>query len=213
LGTKGRFADGRIELDAAVVYIDWQDVQSPITILVPPNNTPAASVINGESASGAGADLSVSLRPLDRLTMGFSVGWNDLTMDSDLLTRGLVLFRKGERLNLSSEMTAGASIDYDLPLGASGITGRFSASANYASARSYRALVGTTISVKEGDPILIARTSLAVEWPSRWAASLYVENLNNEEGSPARQPFAPAVTDWDTRVRPRTIGMQLEYRY
>jgi hypothetical protein len=46
-----------------------------------------------------------------------------------------------------------------------------------------------------------------VRAPSRWNASLFVDNVGDENGSAIRSPLG--VPAWSTRVRPRTMGLQL----
>src|SRR4029077_10134370 len=102
--------------------------------------------------------------------------WNDLRLDSDVLSSGLPLFEKGDRLSLSPEFIAGASADYAFPFGASGLRGRLSASANYTSAQEQRTiLIG--VQVGRGDPMLIARMSASLDLPDNWTATLFVDNV------------------------------------
>ena len=62
-----------------------------------------------------------------------------------------------------------------------------------------------------GDDMIVGRTSLSVDSPDHWSAMLFVDNVNNERGAPQRQ--ALPFRDWDLRIRPRTIGLQLEYQF
>jgi len=57
---------------------------------------------------------------------------------------------------------------------------------------------------------LIARTSFALISPYRWTATLFVDNINNDH---AGLPSGDAVPSWDTQVRPRTMGLQVDYHY
>jgi iron complex outermembrane recepter protein len=72
-------------------------------------------------------------------------------------------------------------------------------------------LVGTTLRIQRGEALTIGRTSFSIDSPDHWTTTLYVENVNNERGSPlvTYQTFR----DWDARVRPRTFGAQIEYRF
>jgi hypothetical protein len=63
-----------------------------------------------------------------------------------------------------------------------------------------------------GDSLLVGRFSAALESANHWTASLFIDNFNNEDGAVARNVILP-IPDWSPRVRPRTIGVQLEYRY
>jgi iron complex outermembrane recepter protein len=208
LGAKGAVLDGRLSFDAAVYYIDWQDVQQPVTIDI--NGVPTSVLINGESASGMGVDFALTTQPFDGLELGINLGWNDLAVDADVFSSGAVLFDKGDRLNSSPEYTAGALANYGFALG--GLEARFTASANYTSKQATRTIIGERQAVETADPILIARTAFSIETPSRWTATLFVDNINNERGTPVR-PLALGVPEWAQRVRPRTTGVQLEYRF
>jgi len=109
---------------------DWQDLQQ--TVNVPDPDVPGSgfsAVINGPSASGTGIDFALMTAPADSLELSLNLGWNDLTMDDDVLSGGVVLFNEGDRLNQSPEWTAGASTDYRFPVGRNGLEAWFSASA------------------------------------------------------------------------------------
>jgi hypothetical protein len=123
---------------------------------------------------------------------------------------GLLLFEKGERLNASPEHTVSAWTEYVMPLGSSGFTGRFAASASYTSRRNYTSLLGASRVLLVGDSVLIGRSSLSLDAPSNWSATLFVDNINNESGAPT--PNA-SIAEWSSRLRPRTIGLQLDYRF
>lgn len=212
VGAKGSLFDGRVSFDTAVYYMDWQDVQQALTVTV--DGLPFTANVNGDSASGIGFDLGVTTEPVDGLELGVNFSWNYLSMDSDVFSEGALLFSKAERLNLSPEYTASAWADYVFPLGRNGFKGRFSASANYISEMDFRTIVAGDQSIAAGDPMLIARTSFSIDAPNNWVATVLIDNINNEQGSPVGFPFVPGViTDWDARVRPRTIGVQLEYHY
>jgi iron complex outermembrane recepter protein len=212
VGAKGSLATGKLSYDAALYYIDWRDVQQSLT--VPFNGLPFFASVNGVSASGAGFEFAIVARPVDRLELGVTLGWNDLAMDADVISDNTLLFAAGDRLNLSPEYTAGASMEYSFPLGGNGVEGRLSTSANYTSDMDVRTIVDGEQSIATGDPMLIARASFAIHAARNWIATLFVDNLNDEQGSPVRFPFLPGIdTDWNARVRPRTFGVQLEYRF
>lgn len=210
LGAKGSLWGGRVNFDTALYFIDWQDVQQPL--VVPFGGILVTALVNGESASGTGYEFAVTAEPVEGLELGVNFSWNDLAMDADVISSGVVLFDKGDRLNFSPEYTVGASADYVFPIGGAGFEGRFSASANYTSEQEHRTLRARVPRITVGDPMLIARTSFSVDAPDHWTATIFVDNVNNEQGTPIRQPFSLAV-DRDARVRPRTVGVQLECRF
>lgn len=209
LGAKGSLGSGLFSYDTAVFYIDWEDVQQSITVDV--NGLPTTVLVNGESASGAGFEFAFTAQPVDALNFGVSFSWNDLAIDGNTLSEGVLLFEKGDRLNYSPEYTVGASVDYSFPFGSSGLHGTFSVSGNYSSEQSERSIVGGAQAIGTGDSILIGRASLAVQARERWTALLFVDNFNDEDGPPIRTSLG--IPDWSQRLRPRTMGLQLEYRF
>lgn len=209
VGAKGRTSDGLLSFDAAVFYIDWEDVQQTLTVDF--GSVAVAALVNGESASGMGAELGVTLHPYDGLSIGLNGSWNDLTADSDLtsVANSIALFGKGDRLNFSPEYTAGATLDYRFAFGSSGYEGRFAGSGSYSSEQTYRNVLAGGVVVDVGEAMLIANTSFSIVSPHRWTVTLFVDNVGNEQ-DPGVGLFH--VPDWQQRTRPRTAGVQFEYQ-
>jgi iron complex outermembrane recepter protein len=207
LGIKGDLWDRRVSFDTSVYYIDWQGVQQTVTTNVGTAASPInlGTAINGSSASGLGVDFAVTTRPVSQLTLGVNLSWNDLTMDEDVVSGTAILFHKGDRLQLSPEYTVGTSGEYSMSLGSSGYKGNLAVSANYTSSQQLRSVTTVT----RGDNILIARASFAVVAPSHWELTLFVDNLTNDDGFPVKTILL--VPNWDLRVQPRTVGLQLDY--
>jgi iron complex outermembrane recepter protein len=207
IGSKGSFLDRRITFDAAFYYIDWRDVQQPLGI--PFKGVTIIAPVNGNAASGFGADFSVTARPVEPWQVALNFSWNDLGVDSNVISQGTLLFRKGDRLNYSPEYTLGASTQYVIPLGATGFKGRLSAATNYISEMDSRAITGDTLSVYAGNSILIDRASFSIDAPEHWSATLFADNINNAHGA----ELANQTPQWALRVRPRTLGVQVDYRF
>jgi outer membrane receptor protein involved in Fe transport len=219
VGAKGSLFGGRLEYDAAAYYIDWQDVQQTLGVLI--GTGVFTAVVNGQSASGPGLDFGVTVHPTESLILGATFSWNDLALDEDVLVPALravpppptvvnvLLFEKGERLNYSAKSTVGATADYVFSIGGGGLEGRFSASAQYSSKQENRTLSGTSVSINESDDTTIGRASFALSSPDRWTASLFCDNVNNERASPARS----SLDMYSMRLRPRTYGVQLEFGF
>jgi outer membrane receptor protein involved in Fe transport len=212
IGSKGSVWDNRLSFEVAVFYIDWQDIQQQLTIQAISGTGSAFTVsagVNGESASGLGAEFGLNFRPVEGLLLGANFGWNDLTMDADVFSGTTLVFKKGDRITNSPEYTAGVSADYTFPVGSRGYEAVVSTSASYVSLREARALIGGQSTVLVGDNILTARLNLGVNSPDGWSAALFVDNLTDEDGTPIPTPDAYG----HIRLRPRTIGLQLEYHY
>src|SRR3546814_15994791 len=108
-----------------------------------------------------------------------NIGWNDLTLDGDVLAGPFLLFDKGDRLNFSPDYTIGGSADYSFDIGQ--YHGTFYVSGNYTSRRSLHTFArGSVVSI--GDNLFIARTTFTVKAPHGGSAHLFVDHhgkLNN----------------------------------
>jgi iron complex outermembrane receptor protein len=211
IGFKGSLAGGRVTLDAAAYYIDWQDVQQVLTVNIGTPTTPinVTASINGESASGFGYEMSLAAQATDRLSLGLNFSWNDLGFDAPVYSDTVVLFKKGDRLNLSSEYTAGGYVNYAIPISGGKHEVLLGLSGSYISEQDNRIVVGDLL-VAEGDAMFIGRATVSLDLLDRWSATLFVDNVTDEDGSAVRSPFTP---NWNTHTRPRTVGAQFEYRF
>lgn len=206
VGAKGNLFANRVTFDAAVFYIDWQDVQQTLSVPYPEKEGAyIGAQINGISASGVGFEVALTARPVDAVSVGASVGWNDLTFDEAVLSGGGTRFEKGSRLPGSSEYTAAAFANYTFAI--RDWTAEISISGNYTTEQCVAGLsLGEILC---GDSLLTARTAFAVRGADHWTASLYADNLTDEGG--VAQPYI--TPEWSARPRPRTFGLQLEYRF
>ncbi|WP_161965934.1 TonB-dependent receptor [Steroidobacter cummioxidans] len=197
LGAKADALDGRLYFDSAVYYIKWDDVQQFQTVIV--QNVPYGLLRNIGAASGVGVDLSVASRPIEGVSLGLNLSWNDLKLDQDVTSiTGLL---KGSRLNYSSEYTAGIFAGYEFAIGSTGLRGSLSASANHISKQSYNGTAGDALSIV-GASFAIASAD------DQWTVTLLGDNLSNERGGP---PSMDGIAEWSARMRPRSIGLQIEY--
>ena len=209
LGAKGSLLDGRLQFDTAVFYLDWEDIQQGLSVAPGSNNPALTAILNTHSASGFGFEYSITLNPVERLTLTHSFSWNDLTFDSDEISGGVVVFAKGDRLGFSPEYTAGLSLDYDFPVGR-GFDVLTSLSANYTSAIESGRVAGVQMPELDGDSILISRASVMLSSPKNWSLTLFVDNLGDERGPTTRGTFPP--TWYALNTRPRTYGLQVEFQ-
>jgi hypothetical protein len=138
------------------------------------------------------------------------VSWNDLTMDADVISAGAVLFRNGDRLSLSPEYIAGVSAEYGFPLGRGNKQVRIWTGANYTSESAAHAIVAGQGVVFESDALLVGRAGISLD-NDHWIASFFIDNVTDEDG--VVQGAANLPRSFDTRLRPRTTGVQFEYRY
>ncbi|MEP7247104.1 MAG: TonB-dependent receptor [Gammaproteobacteria bacterium] len=215
VGAKGSLLNGMLAYEAATYFIQWKDVQQVLNVHLP-TGLDTAAVVNGSSASGLGAEFSLTLRPTDALELGASLSWNGLKFDSDVIDGlGTLLFSKGARLQASPKYTAGASAGYSFPLGGNGLKGKVELSGNYKSKQDFYSFLAAPYHVYGDSRFNGGRLSFITEMRSRWSVSAFMDNLTNTYHSenPILQDNVPADVEWRGRSRPRTIGVQLEYRY
>lgn len=207
VGTKGTLLDGGLTFDIAVYYIDWKDIQQNLNVNV--GGVVYAATVNGSGASGLGIDLGVNARPVRGVNIGGTFSWNGLDLDDPVVTQTaggpITVYGRGDRLAFSPEYTASGYVDVDFPLGA--LEGKVSGSINYRSELPAKVLSAGVVRTFISDAPLTAQASLAITTPSNWTVRLFAENITNWNG--VLQPTTEAGT-LQHRLRPRTIGLQLE---
>jgi outer membrane receptor protein involved in Fe transport len=124
---------------------------------------------------------------------------------------GSLLFPAGARLDASPAYTAGATAQYDFPLGTHGWTGNFSLDGRYTSEETSTRTSTTSLLpiVLEGNVITTADVSLSINSPTHWRWMLYCNNVGNNR----RIPRASSTPYESLSMRPRTIGVQLNYDF
>jgi iron complex outermembrane receptor protein len=212
VGTKGNLFDDKVSFDLAVYYMKWKDIQQTLGIPLPGSTAFIVASVNGQSASGVGVDFAVTARPIEHLTVGVNLSWNGLSEDADVLSGGQVLFPSGTRIDDSPAYTAGLNAQYDIPFGSTGWAGELGATARYTSHQTTTsASNGSALppTVLESDTITTARTSFTLVAPTHWRVMVYCDNVGNN----TRVPLANTTPFTDISQRPRTTGMQVDYRY
>jgi len=209
IGAKGDLLDRKISYDAAVYYLKWRDIIGEFEVPFFPGSPQGTTAqINGTSASGVGFDLAITARPLEGLDIGVTGNWNNLSYDTDVPALNQTLFMKGDRLNYSPEYTVGAFSHYHFPIGGTGYSGTFAASANYIAKQYIHNSFGSVF-INYGTSQTSVRTSFALASPHGWTATAFVDNLTNNH--PDIPNIFSTLTTYDPRVRPRTIGLQIDY--
>ena len=208
IGAKGNLFGTIVDYNAAVFYIDWKKVQQVVDTPVG-NGTYVGAIVNGASASGVGAEGSLFVHLDQALRVGGTFSWNDITLDEDIYSNGVLLFNKGQRLNYSPKYTVSGSADYTLPLGGSGDTATWGTSLNYTSRQVTTALRGASRVIVPGDNMFTLNTRLSFTSANhKWTASVFANNLTDNNGSPVK---SVSTRYFDMRVQPRTVGVQFEF--
>ena len=198
LGQKGKFANGRLTLDADVFYIDWRDVQ---TI----HNLPCTYYYaeNQGRIKSRGLELEAKMRVTNELTLGLSGSFTDATANGPIPNVGAI---DGDRTPFFPRVIAAVNASYSIPLPG----GKLLTSADY----TWRSSAYTQFSpedpqYREIPASKILNTSIGYD-TGRWSVSVYGTNLTNDEevSAVAANTYGPVQPgDVWFRGRPRTIGV------
>lgn len=108
-GFKGLFLDQRLQLDMAVFYVKWLDIQIPT---ISPQGIDYAG--NGGTASSQGVELTTSYQVAQGLRLNATLAYTNAHLDEDALAVG---GRSGDRLPEAPVWTGSLTADYSRPVG------------------------------------------------------------------------------------------------
>jgi iron complex outermembrane receptor protein len=198
VGAKGTFADGRASLEGAVYYNDWDDVQ--VVVVVDPVFGVAA-LVNGGKARSVGAELAFAMSPIDGLDLRLGAGYVDAQYSDDVAGTPI---QDGDRIVGVPETTVSASATWRWSL-TSSLTGFAYGGAQYTSDRT-----DVASGALPSDSMTRLDARLGIEG-RQWGAYLFSDNLTDEDGAvDVRLLGADGPA---TRLRPRTIGLNLRYSF
>ena len=206
LGMKSLFADGKLLLEGALFYSDWEGVAVRVPITPEING-----LINSDGTKTRGIEASVTYNPINALSLSFSGSYVDAEYSADV--PGTPLFKGTPTYNVP-KTSLNATAAYGWDIGAR-LRGTASTQLRHDSARETALTAGTP-----GDAITQLNARVGIESPSGWAAYLYASNLTNEDG--AINARGPSEYDFDqnfvrfgpaNRPQPRTYGVLFRYDY
>lgn len=209
LGSKNRFADGRVQLNSSVFWIDWKQIQQS----VPLPSCGSKFIANLGAATSKGADLQAQFYPLRSLGIDISAGYTDATYNQTVDGGGTsIIAEKGDPIGVP-KWGATLSSQYDFYI------------AGYKSfARFDYQFIGTGPQqdprVYGYDPALFPtqqtrqlslRTGFTV---ADLELSLFMDNVTNDEPILSRGHdtlSSPIFTSYS--YRPRTTGLTAIFRF
>jgi iron complex outermembrane recepter protein len=234
LGLRSQWADGRLTLNGALYYIDWQDPQLASATV----NGSQPITKNGEGAETSGIEISLDASLTDRLNLGFSYSHSraELTDVAPDLVRcfeppgfgpcaadEFIDGQPGDRLPGSPEDQATLYFGYDWSLGAG-----WDLTLNYGI--SAIGDVITTTGLRGGGETLggfSLHHASAMFTGGPWQITVYAQNLLDKyavTGIRSRSSFVQTVTDENgdpvhvraygqQMVRPRELGIGFSYAF
>ena len=209
LGIKTDLFDGELRLDAAVFFIDWEDIQLLVTDVV--DDVPVSGNGNGGTAESQGVEWAATWLPSDHLTIQWTGAYTEaeLTSDTDPAVGGL----DGDPLPFAPEWSTAIDIDYEWEV--------FTDATAYVGG-GWRFIdeLATNFDPQVELPsydVIDLRAGVDFE---RFSVELFAKNVTDEYalvsfgGFPITPQMTPGLLNGAAAVlRPRTIGLVLSTRF
>ncbi len=195
IGTKGTLADGSVELEADVFYNHWSNIQ---TLVFPAPRVGA--LVNGGPARTQGFETSLAWMPVAGLRLQLAGSYVNAKYLEDVANTNI---HDGDRIPHVPKFTLSASANYRWAL-TEGLEGLVRADFAHASERT-----DTVNLAVPSDAVNSINLRLGLEGRA-WGAYLSAENLTDEDKA---IDAAQSGNLGQARLRPRTLGLQLRYKY
>jgi iron complex outermembrane receptor protein len=210
---KSSLFDRRIVFDAAAFYNDYKDMQ--VFVLVPPvaggTGLPVDVLDNAKKAHTDGLDLQLTARPIAALTATIQAGVLQTKLDSYVSNRDPSQpDYSGNQLPLSPHLSASIVVDYRRPVAGGVLDAQVSA--NYKGHAFFD--ISNSPYIDQG-AYWIENIRLAYAFSKeRFEVAAFVHNLSGEtyyvDKFDLTNPFGFVQ---GVVGQPRTIGLELNYRY
>jgi outer membrane receptor protein involved in Fe transport len=215
LGVKSRLADGRVILNGAVYYLDWQDVQAVVQSDKAGAFGQGFFTTNAPDLEAKGLELELVTQDLffDGLYAAFTYSYNDNEWqeDAQLFPGTRVNIRKGDSLRRTPKNSWSMDLGYDFEFG-NGTDGFVRANYWHKDSTTTFGFDGNdgNVDVPAQDVI---NFSVGAVWPT-WQLRFYVDNVTDERpwlnvfsGNRAGLPGDDAAVRANT-IRSRTYGLE-----
>jgi iron complex outermembrane receptor protein len=200
IGGRGQLFDGRVFVDGAIYYTDYDDVQVAIA------ENGYARTTNVDSASGPGADLAVSVNITEAVKFSLTAGYVDREYDKvDSSNPANVV--EGDSSQYTPKYTAAASLDYGFDWSSS-LKGMARVDMSYADKFSVFLRTFPMQPVIETDPLTYLNLRIGM-MAENWQVVLSADNLLDEKD----QVFPGGAFLLDTYSRPRTLSVKMDYNF
>ena len=200
IGGRGEFFDGRVYVDGAIYYTDYDDVQVAIV------EAGRARTTNVDSASGTGVDLAVRVNLTDALTFNMTAGYVGREYDKVDITAPANV-AEGDDSQYTPEHTASASLAYDFNWN-SNLAGMARLDLSHADGFSVYLRTFPLQPVLDTDSLTYLSFRVGAS-TDKWQLVLSADNLLDEDD----QVFPGGAFALDTYPRPRTVSVKMDYYF
>jgi outer membrane receptor protein involved in Fe transport len=202
LGAKTLLSDNRVQLNGAIFFVDWSDIQQFNRLQCGFQFTQ-----NAGAAESKGFELELMAAPSDGLTLSLGVGYTDAEITD---SGGVSGVSEGDKVQGVPDWTINGSAQYLWPL-SSGWEGLVRGDFNFYG-DSYSANNGEQ-RLRESWSALNLRAGMVNE---KWDVILFVDNVTDERANLADSRSIAAETPGRQRLvvnRPRTFGIEGRVRF
>jgi iron complex outermembrane receptor protein len=198
LGAKATLADGLVQLNGAVFYYDYEDIQTFVPSAI------GFKLDNLEEAAIAGAEIELLTTPIDGLDIRLGASYLDTEVDSDFVEFD------GNELPNSPETQFTGTIRYEFPVG-EGMAISLQADGKY-SDEMFRESTNNPWLKTDSYSVLNLRGSL-LSTDGTWEVAVWGRNIADEEYEQER--FASDIIGQVVGLQgnPRTYGATLNYNF
>jgi len=203
LGIKGTAADGNLVYDFALWAIDWEDFQASVLFNGIPTQANSASPISAEGVEG-----TVTFYPVDAWRLEANFAYTNSELDDDEPGLGGLA---GEPTRFVPEWTASLMTSYEFNIAE--LDSSVGGGIRYISEFNTEYPNNIANFVVPSSTLVDLHARLSYE---RWSVTLYATNLFDSYELSTASAFADffgTVIAQATPVQPRTIGVNLAYRW
>ena len=208
LGAKTAWSDGRVILNGALFYIDWEEIQVVLVDTSPFTGGLVGFVENGGDAVIRGFEIELSALLTDSLQVGVNLGYTH----SEMVKAQLNVIEDVVLPNVP-EWTVSATAEYRRPIADLG-DGFIRFDLQYTDEQATRAIT-TNVDGLFLDSYAIGTLRVGLD-AGDWGVDLFVDNLWDERGEIGRglaSPDSPFNIDRFSITRPRTIGLMFKKNF
>ena len=204
LGAKTSWLDQRLNVNATVYQIDWENIQARRGL----NSCGFFFIENGGEAQSRGVELELVSRPTPNLELSLSGSYTDAELTEDFEALGVP---DGTSLPHSPERSGYGAVTYYFPQ-----RGKFAyyvrADASYTGSR-WNLLDRQSSDAKKLSSYTLVNARVGLE-AERWRAELFVTNLNNERTDLSFNSldYGNSQASSVNLNRPRAIGLTVSAR-
>lgn len=220
LGMKSSWFDSRLNLNLAVFYMDYDDLQVRLGCLAcGPGGIPLAFLSNAGTATSEGIELDVVVLPTESLKITFGAGYVDSTYDDlpdveDPRRGGGFFDASGNTIAFAPEWTINASFEHTAELLGGMLTSRLNL--NYIDERySDGSFHNNPNDLLPSQTLLSGRVSYRPA-EGHWGVSLWGKNLTDDDSETYiafGNAFLPVGTNRAQFQEPRTYGVTLDFSF